>query len=116
MSETELAERKCQNLPAGALVLEPKSIEHLLLAVDGWHLSKDGNSIRRTLEFEDFTSAISFVNGVASLAEAEQHHPNIRIHSYRRVTLEFSTFSIGGLSENDFIMAAKLNRTLAAPE
>ncbi len=112
MSEIDLAYRRCQDLPAGTPVLEPDLVEQLLQRVAGWHLGEGGTSIKRTQVFADFNAAISFVNRVANLAEAEQHHPNIRIHSYRRVTLEFSTLSIHGLSENDFIMAAKTNREL----
>ena len=95
--------------------MDPEAVEQLLQRVDGWQVGEGGTSIRRTYVFADFSSAIHFVNRVADLAESEQHHPDIRIHAYRRVRLEFSTFSIRGLSENDFIMAAKTNRVLAGP-
>jgi 4a-hydroxytetrahydrobiopterin dehydratase len=60
----------------------------------------------------DFMAAVDAVNKIAALAEQEQHHPDIRIHGYRNLVLDLSTHSIGGLSLNDFIMAAKINRML----
>jgi 4a-hydroxytetrahydrobiopterin dehydratase len=59
-------------------------------------------------------AAIDLVGKVALIAEEEQHHPDIRIHGYRNLVLDFSTHSIGGLTDNDFIMAAKINRLLDA--
>ena len=59
-----------------------------------------------------FTEALAFVNKVGEIAEAEDHHPDIRIHGYRNVDLDLSTHSIGGLSQNDFIMAAKINELI----
>ena len=64
----------------------------------------------KEFEFKDFVTAISFVNKVADLAEAEGHHPNIYIHSYKKVRIELWTHKIGGLHENDFIMAAKIEK------
>jgi len=75
----------------------------------GWKLSTDTKSISRHYEFEDFTAAMSFINKVAELAESEGHHPDIAI-SYNKVDLKLSTHAIGGLSENDFILAAKINQ------
>ena len=115
MTDTRLEDRHCQNLPAGTPKINAAQAKHLLMQVVAWQLNEDGNSIRRSLEFADFGSAIEFINRVADLAEAEQHHPDIRLHAYRRVTLEFSTHSIHGLSENDFIMAAKTNRAFDSP-
>jgi 4a-hydroxytetrahydrobiopterin dehydratase len=60
----------------------------------------------------DFVTAVDAVNKVAAVAEEEQHHPDIRIYGYRNLELDLSTHSIGGLSLNDFIMAAKINRAL----
>jgi 4a-hydroxytetrahydrobiopterin dehydratase len=60
----------------------------------------------------DFMATVDLVNKVAALAEEEQHHPDIRIHGYRNIVLDLSTHSLGGLTDNDFIMAAKINRLL----
>lgn len=79
----------------------------LLEKVDGWKL--DDNKIRRVYRFKDFLESIKFVNNVARLAEDEGHHPDIRI-SWNKVTLTLTTHAINGLSQNDFILAAKINK------
>lgn len=76
--------------------------------VSGWNLSEDGKMISKEYKFKDFVEAIKFVNNVAEIAESEGHHPNIKIN-YSRVLLELWTHAIGGLSENDFIVAAKVD-------
>lgn len=68
-----------------------------------------GKKIKRTFTFDNFMSGVAFVNKVADIAEAENHHPDIYLF-YKKVEIEFSTHAIGGLSENDFILAAKLDR------
>ena len=76
----------------------------------GWLLLRDGDHrIRRQFKFNDFKEAMIFVNKVAELANAEDHHPDIKI-VYSKVQLDLFTHAVGGLSENDFIMAAKIDR------
>jgi len=77
--------------------------------VAGWSLVEPGTAIARTFVFQDFKNAIHFVQALAELAETEGHHPDIAIH-YRRVLLTLTTHAIHGLSENDFILAAKINQ------
>jgi len=84
-------------------------IQELLPQVPGWSVSADMKNISREYEFIDFKAAMGFVNEVADLAEFEGHHPDIAI-SYNKVKLTLSTHAIGGLSENDFILAAKINQ------
>ena len=74
---------------------------------DEWTLNEAGH-LERKLKFADFVEAIAFVNKVASLAEVEGHHPDIAIH-YSRVTIELWTHAVKGLSENDFIVASKID-------
>jgi 4a-hydroxytetrahydrobiopterin dehydratase len=78
----------------------------LLAEVPGWDLADQ--TLSRTFRFKDFKEAMAFVNQVAGLAEAEGHHPDIHI-SWNRVRLDLTTHAIKGLSENDFILAAKVN-------
>ncbi|MBI1967165.1 MAG: 4a-hydroxytetrahydrobiopterin dehydratase [Gemmatimonadetes bacterium] len=78
-------------------------------ATPEWTLSDDAKQLSRTFTFKDFKQAMAFVNRVADVAEAEQHHPDFAIH-WNRVELVLWTHSIGGLHENDFVMAAKINR------
>jgi len=79
-----------------------------LMQVPGWNLSEDAKKISKEYKFQDFIGAINFVNNVAEIAESENHHPDIKIN-YNKVLLELSTHAIGGLSENDFILAAKID-------
>lgn len=69
----------------------------------------DHKKIRRTFQFADFVQAMDFVNSVAKIANAENHHPDIHIF-YNKVTLELWTHTVNGLSENDFILAAKIEQ------
>ncbi len=84
-----------------------KEAKAMLTKVEGWELRE--NKIRKTYRFKDFKESMKFVNKVADLAEEEGHHPNIFI-SWNKVTLTLTTHAIGGLSDNDFIMAAKIDR------
>lgn len=81
--------------------------ERYLPEVPGWTLAPDGTKISREFEFENFKGAMRFVNAVADIAESEGHHPDIYVF-WNRVKFELSTHAIGGLSENDFILAAKI--------
>ena len=75
-----------------------------------WILLRDGtHKIRRMFTFKNFKSAMKFVNKIAELAESERHHPDIKI-VYNKISLDLFTHAVGGLSENDFIMAAKINK------
>jgi 4a-hydroxytetrahydrobiopterin dehydratase len=83
----------------------------MLEQVPDWELTEESKLIRR-FRFSDFAGAMRFVNSVATLAESEGHHPDIYI-SWNRVRLELTTHAIKGLSDNDFIMAAKINEAAA---
>ncbi len=74
----------------------------------GWTMDPDAKKISKEYKFQDFIGAINFVERVADVAEMEGHHPDIHIH-YNKVLLELSTHAIGGLSENDFIVATKID-------
>src|SRR3989344_722437 len=78
----------------------------------GWALDSDAKQISKEFKFKDFIGAINFVNNVADIAESEGHHPDIKIN-YNKVLLNLSTHAIGGLSENDFILAAKVDAQCA---
>ncbi len=84
--------------------------EEYLSQIPEWILAEDGKQISRAYKFKDFIGAINFVNRVAEIAESEGHHPDIHIN-YNKVRLELSTHAIGGLSENDFIVAAKVDNS-----
>ncbi|HLA83736.1 MAG TPA: 4a-hydroxytetrahydrobiopterin dehydratase [Thermoguttaceae bacterium] len=80
-----------------------------LEALPGWELADDGRAIRKEWQVEDFQAAIDFLGRVAQMAEYEGHHPDFHLTNYRHVVIVLSTHSIGGLSENDFILAAKID-------
>lgn len=103
-----LAQKKCIPCEAGTPPLSQEEADELLKEIPGWELTEKGR-LARKFKFQDFGQALSFVNQVGRIAEEEGHHPDIKI-VYNRVTLELITHAIGGLSENDFILAAKVNK------
>ena len=102
----DLKRKHCVPCEGGTPALTPEDVSRLLAEVDGWE-GRDGK-IHKRLRFGDFAGAMAFVNRVAALAEAEGHHPDFCVH-YNRVDLTIWTHAIGGLSENDFILAAKVD-------
>src|SRR3989338_10099168 len=105
------ATKKCIPCEVGTPPMAEDAVKTALLSVPGWEL-REGAKIRREWKFKNFAEAMAFVNRVAELAEQEGHHPDILIHDWNSVRLEFMTHAIKGLSESDFIMAAKINENL----
>lgn len=103
----ELAQQKCKPCQVGTPPLTREEAEVLRKGTPEWSLGM--NSIEREFNFEDFRAAVGFVNSLAKLAEEEGHHPDIFI-SYSKVRLELRTHKINGLSKNDFVLAAKIDR------
>ena len=104
-----LNEKKCAACEGGVPALAHEEIRRLLLQLNpDWQVSESGKSIVRTFEFSDFKQTMQFVNAVADIAESEGHHPDMGVH-YARVEVEFSTHAVGGLTENDFICACKID-------
>jgi 4a-hydroxytetrahydrobiopterin dehydratase len=81
-----------------------------LPAVPDWKLTADGQRIRREWRVKDFTAGLDFFNRVGALAEGEDHHPDLHLTGYRNAAIEIWTHAVGGLTENDFILAAKIDR------
>jgi 4a-hydroxytetrahydrobiopterin dehydratase len=105
----DLIAQHCVPCEGGMAPLSRNEAEGYIDAVRGWSLiNGEQLKIARSLKFKDFAQAMAFVNQIAALAENEGHHPDICI-SWNRVRLELVTHAIGGLSMNDFIMAAKIN-------
>lgn len=105
----DLAAEKCVPCEGDAVPLTRDEAEQLRADIPEWMLWPDASTISRSFKFKDFKSAFAFAEKVAVLAEAEGHHPDLLI-SWGRVEIELSTHSIGGLSQNDFILAAKIDR------
>jgi 4a-hydroxytetrahydrobiopterin dehydratase len=104
--DTPLTQRHCVPCEGGTPPIDPDTAREMLEQVPGWELGD--NKLTRRFKFRDFREAMAFVNRVADLAEAEGHHPDIHI-SWNRVRLDLTTHAIKGLSDNDFIMAARTN-------
>jgi 4a-hydroxytetrahydrobiopterin dehydratase len=107
---SELAQKKCKPCEGGVAPLPRDAAEDLLAKLQsGWTLTSDNGSIRRELAFKDFYRTMSFVNAVAHVANIEDHHPDLEV-GYNYCRIRFTTHAIKGLSENDFICAAKIDQ------
>jgi 4a-hydroxytetrahydrobiopterin dehydratase len=106
-----LAGKSCVPCRGGIPPLTEAEARAFLSRTPGWSLAENGTRLQRQFEFRDFVAAMEFVNRVADIAEQEGHHPDIAIH-WNKVDLVLWTHKIGGLHENDFILAAKINRLL----
>lgn len=108
----DLASKKCVPCEGGDPSLPRGEVEKLLKEVPEWKLSDDGVlKIGRNFKFKDFKEALAFVNRVGEIAESEGHHPNISF-TWGKVEITLWTHAVGGLSENDFILAAKIDKIL----
>ncbi|MGH9368415.1 MAG: 4a-hydroxytetrahydrobiopterin dehydratase [Thermoanaerobaculia bacterium] len=115
MKPESLASRACVPCRGGVPPLSEEAARSLLAATPLWSLGERSTRLSRRFEFRDFLQAMGFVNRVAEIAEAEGHHPDIAIH-WNKVDLVLWTHKIGGLHENDFILAAKVDRLLDEPD
>lgn len=88
--------------------MSPETIQEYVGQVPEWSV-KDGLSLERSYQFSDFKEALEFLNSVGSVAEREGHHPDMLLHGWNKIALTLSTHAIGGLSLNDFILAAKID-------
>lgn len=106
----QLVSKKCKPCEGG---VDPCSLDEAndqLANLDGWYLTHDGQRIRKDWTVKNFMAGMKFFNQVAEIAEDDGHHPDLHIEGYRNVSVELWTHAIGGLSENDFILAAKIDQ------
>lgn len=109
---TDLTKKRCKPCEGGVPPLTPEAVAELRHALHGdWVLSSDGKWLSRRFEFPGFGRTMSFVNAVAWIAESEGHHPDMDV-AYGRCVVQWSTHAVDGLTENDFICAAKVDRLL----
>lgn len=109
-TDEQLVTKKCVPCEGGVPKYSWNEAEEQLKSLDDWHLTHDGQRIRKDWVVKNFMAGMEFFNAVARLAEDEQHHPDLHLEGYRNVWIEIWTHAIGGLSENDFILAAKIDR------
>jgi 4a-hydroxytetrahydrobiopterin dehydratase len=112
-NDETLVNKKCVPCHGGVTALTKAEAESMLgrlltASADGWKLVEDGKAIKREFKFADFYRTMSFVNAVAHIANIEDHHPDIEC-GWGYCRIRFQTHSIGGLHENDFICAAKID-------
>ena len=109
-SAEQLTQKKCVACEGGVPKFSLSEAQEQLQQVQGWKLTHDGQRIRKDWVVKNFMAGMKFFNEVARVAEEDQHHPDLHLEGYRNVWIELWTHAIGGLSENDFIMAAKIDR------
>ena len=105
-----LSDRHCKPCEGGVPTLTRTDAEvQLALLATGWQITPDAKSLKREFRFVDFYRTMSFVNALAHVANLEDHHPDLEV-GYNYCRVRYSTHSIGGLSDNDFICAAKIDQ------
>ncbi|MCY2988380.1 MAG: 4a-hydroxytetrahydrobiopterin dehydratase [Planctomycetota bacterium] len=108
----QLVKKKCQPCEGGVEPCALDTARDQLRSLPGWHLTHDGQRIRKDWTVKHFVAGMDFFQRVAQVAEDDGHHPDLHLESYRNVWIELWTHAIGGLSENDFILAAKIDQLL----
>lgn len=107
-----LRQAKCVPCEGGVPTIGADQAREYLQATPEWSLNADSTMISRKVKCRNFVQAVDAVNQVAEVAEAEQHHPDLHITGYQNLRIDLTTHAIGGLSENDFIVAAKVDQLL----
>lgn len=105
----ELTGKKCKPCEGGVEACTLDFSQQQLAELPGWELTHGGQRIRKNWTVKNFMAGMSFFQDVARLAEEDGHHPDLHLEGYRNVWIELWTHAIGGLSENDFILAAKID-------
>ncbi|MDG2360155.1 MAG: 4a-hydroxytetrahydrobiopterin dehydratase [Planctomycetaceae bacterium] len=109
LSCDQLTSKKCVPCEGGVPKFNSTEAEQQVKHLSGWELTHDNQRIRKSWVANNFLAAVSFLEKVAVVSESEGHHPDLHLVQYRNVTIELWTHAIGGLSENDFICAAKID-------
>jgi len=108
-STHELQSKKCASCAGGVERYSLPLVKQQLEELSGWRLTNDDQRIRKDWNKGNFLECLAFFEAVGKIAEQEAHHPDLHLESYRKVWIEIWTHDIGGLSENDFILAAKID-------
>jgi 4a-hydroxytetrahydrobiopterin dehydratase len=106
----QLVAKKCKPCEGGVDPCPLPEAEQQLKSLAGWYLTHNGQRIRKDWTVIHFMEALGFFTRIAEVAEEDGHHPDLHVEGYRNVSVELWTHAIGGLSENDFILAAKIDR------
>ena len=111
----DLRSAGCVPCEGGVPKFSPDEAREQLRELDGWDLTGDAAVIHKWWKLKDFAAALAFLNRIGEVAERENHHPDLHLTGYNRVTVELTTHAIDGLSRNDFILAAKIDDPEVAP-
>jgi 4a-hydroxytetrahydrobiopterin dehydratase len=106
----ELTHKKCVPCEGGVAKYSSAEAKEQLSKLPGWRLTHDGQRIRKEWVVKNFMAGLEFFHRVGEVAEGDGHHPDLHLEGYRNVSIELYTHAIGGLSENDFILAAKIDQ------
>jgi 4a-hydroxytetrahydrobiopterin dehydratase len=106
----QLVNKKCLPCEGGVDPCTVPEAEAQLQKLAGWYMTHGGKRIRKDWTVKNFMAGMNFFNQIAAVAEQDGHHPDLHIEGYRNVSIELWTHAIGGLSENDFILAAKIDQ------
>ena len=106
----QLAAKRCTACEGCIEKYTPNQAAEQIAALSGWQLNADATRIRKDWQVKNFVAGVEFFTRVAELAESEGHHPDLHLDGYRHVWIELWTHAVGGLSENDFMLAAKIDR------
>lgn len=109
MDQIPLSRQKCKPCEGGTKPLDQKTAFGYLERIDGWLMNAKGDGIYRIFVMKNFMAAVKLITAIAEKAEADDHHPDVHLTGYRNLRVELSTHAIDGLSDNDFILAAKIN-------
>ena len=112
-TSADLRQKKCLPCEGGVPVIEPDAAAQYVKATPEWKLSDDSKWIARKIACKNFVEALAWINKIGEIAESEGHHPDLHLTGYRNLKVELTTHAIGGLSENDFIVAAKIDEVLS---
>ena len=105
----QLAAKKCEPCEGKMNPLTKDQAINYLKQLPEWKLADDAKLIHREYVMKNFMASVHFIEQIAEVAEKENHHPDIHLTGYRNLRIDLSTHAVGGLSENDFILAAKIN-------
>lgn len=106
----QLTAKKCEPCEGKMNPFSKEQSQEYLSQIPGWTLAADAKAVSRDYVMKNFMAAVRFTEKIAEIAEEENHHPDIHLTGFRNLRIELSTHAIGGLSENDFILAAKINQ------
>jgi len=110
MNIEQLAHKKCVSCEGIGRAYTPVEVQSRLSEIPGWVLASDGKSIERSFTLKNFVACVDFINKIKDIAEGENHHPDLHLTGYKNLKVVLYTHALGGVTENDLIVAAKINQ------